>query len=131
MHIEKNVFEQILNTVMNVKDKTKDGLRARKDMSTHCKRRRLAVQVIDDGEGSVREVMPPGPYVLTKDQRKKVCKWIRSLKFSYGYASNLGRCVDMRNGVLHNMKSHDCHVFMQQLVPLVLEISYPPMCGRF
>jgi len=87
-------------------------------MSDHCKRRRLAVQVVEDGEGNAREVMPAAPYVLTKEQRKKVCEWIRTLKFSDGYASNLGRCVDIKNGVLHNMKSHDCHVFMQRLVPL-------------
>ena len=52
MHIEKNVFEHIINTVMNAKSRTKDDLNARKDMVTHCKRRRLNVIVVDAGEGS-------------------------------------------------------------------------------
>ena len=30
MHTEKNVFEKIINTVMNVKEKTKDNLNARR-----------------------------------------------------------------------------------------------------
>ena len=47
-----------------------------------------------------------------------VCEWIRKLKFPDGYASNLSRCVDVRNASLHNLKSHDCHVFMQRLLPL-------------
>ena len=36
-----------------------------------------------------------------------------------GYASNLSRCVDMREGKLSGMKSHDCHVFMERLLPIV------------
>jgi hypothetical protein len=32
MHVEKNVFENIFNTVMNVKGKTKDNDKARKDI---------------------------------------------------------------------------------------------------
>ncbi|KAL0401502.1 UNVERIFIED_CONTAM: hypothetical protein Slati_4180100 [Sesamum latifolium] len=32
MHIEKNVFDNIFNTVMDVKGKTKDNLNARKDL---------------------------------------------------------------------------------------------------
>jgi len=125
MHIVKNVFEQVINTVMNVKDKTKDDIRVRKDMSTLCKWKRLDVQVVEEGDGSVREVMLPAPYVLTKDQRTMLCEWIHTLKFSDGYASNLGRCVDMKNALLHNMKSHDCHVFMESLLSLAFRDILP------
>ena len=96
MHIEKNVFEQIINTVLNVKDKTKDDLRAREDMRIHCKRRRLNVDVIADADGRRREVIPQAPYVLKREYRKVVCEWIRKVKFSYGYASNLSRCIDVK-----------------------------------
>jgi len=58
MHIEKNMSEQIINTMMNVKYKTKNDLNARKDMLTHCKRRRLNIRVVEAGEGSQREAMP-------------------------------------------------------------------------
>ena len=33
MHIEKNVFENIFNTVMDVKGKTKDNINARMDIT--------------------------------------------------------------------------------------------------
>jgi len=36
MHIEKNVFEQIVNTIMNVKGKYKDDINSRKDLATYC-----------------------------------------------------------------------------------------------
>jgi len=63
MHIEKNVFEQIINTVMNVKYKTTDDCNARKDMLTHYKRRRLNVRVVEAADGSHREVLPQASYV--------------------------------------------------------------------
>jgi len=67
MHIKKNVFEQIINTVLNVKDKTKDDTSTREDMRTHCKRRRLNVHVVADAEGRRREVMPQALYVLKRE----------------------------------------------------------------
>jgi hypothetical protein len=36
MHIEKNVFEYIFNTVMDVKGKTKDNIKARLDLTLFC-----------------------------------------------------------------------------------------------
>ena len=110
---------------MNVKDKTKDDLNMRKDMLTHCKCRRLNVRIVEAGEGSRREVMPQAPYVLQNEHRKVVCEWIRKLKFPDGYTSNLSRYVDGRNASLHNLKSHDCHVFMQRLLPLAFRDLLP------
>ena len=34
-----------------------------------------------------------------------------------GYASHMSNCVDMSNATLSGMKSHDCHVFMESLLP--------------
>ena len=49
MHIKKNVFEQIINTMMNAKDKIKDDINARKDMFTYCKCKKLKICVIEAG----------------------------------------------------------------------------------
>ena len=50
---------------------------------------------------------------------------MKNLKFTDGYASNMGRCVDMRNLKLFGMKSHDCHVFMQRLLPIAFRELLP------
>ncbi|RDY01451.1 hypothetical protein CR513_15224, partial [Mucuna pruriens] len=55
-------------------------------------------------------------YALTKSQRVAICKWVKELKLLDRYASNLSRCVDLNQGKLHGMKSHDCHVLMQRLL---------------
>jgi predicted XRE-type DNA-binding protein len=43
MYIEKNVFENIFNTIMDVKEKTKDNINARMNISLfcHCKNMEL------------------------------------------------------------------------------------------
>ena len=41
MHIEKNMFENIFNTVMDVKGKTKDNIKARLDVALFCNRKNM------------------------------------------------------------------------------------------
>jgi hypothetical protein len=43
MHIKNNVFENIFNTVMDMKGKTKDNMKAKMDMPlfSHCKNMKL------------------------------------------------------------------------------------------
>ena len=50
---------------------------------------------------------------------------MKNLKFPDGYASNMGRCVDIRKLKLFEMKSHDCHVFMQRLLPIAFRELLP------
>ncbi|GLT94248.1 hypothetical protein SLE2022_120000 [Rubroshorea leprosula] len=44
--------------------------------------------------------------------------WLKELRFPDGYASNIARCVNMHDLHLFGIKSHDCHVFMQRLLPI-------------
>jgi len=37
---------------------------------------------------------------------------------SGSYASNLARCANIDKGSMHGIKSHDCHVFMECLLPI-------------
>ena len=76
MHIEKNVFKQIIDTVMNVMAKTKDDFGARKDMSTQCKCKRHDVRVVKDGEGSLHKAIPLAPYILRSKERWFVIGYI-------------------------------------------------------
>jgi len=54
-----------------------------------------------------------------------VCEWIKQLKFPDGYSSNLSRCINLEEGKIYGMKSHDCHVFMQRLIPLAFRDMLP------
>ena len=41
MHIEKNVFNNLFNTVLNIHGKTKDTLKSRHELNTYCQRPEL------------------------------------------------------------------------------------------
>ena len=105
MHFEKNVFDNLFNTVMNVTGKTKDNDKARLDMKDICKRPTLEIYESSNG----KTVKPQANYTLSKKQVEEVCTWIRSLKLPYEYASNIARCVSDKKPQekLKGMKSHD------------------------
>ncbi|KAL0463211.1 UNVERIFIED_CONTAM: hypothetical protein Slati_0208700 [Sesamum latifolium] len=69
--------------------------------------------------------MPKEVYTLTKDQKRKVCEWVKCLRFPDGYPSNLSRCIDMTELRLHGMKTHNCHIFLQKLIPVVFREMVP------
>ncbi|KAK4389817.1 hypothetical protein Sango_2318700 [Sesamum angolense] len=46
MHIEKNVFDNIFNTEIDIKGKTKDNLNARKDLKIICNRLELELYML-------------------------------------------------------------------------------------
>ncbi|XP_048591404.1 uncharacterized protein LOC125576096 [Brassica napus] len=112
MHIEKNFFDNIMNTLMNVKGKSKDTINSRLDMEIFCDRPHLHL----DGSGQA----PFPPYTLNEDERRSLLECVKhAVKFPDGYASNLANCVDIENNKFSGMKSHDCHVFMERLLPFI------------
>jgi hypothetical protein len=120
MHIEKNVFENIFNTVMDVKGKTKDNIKARLDLALFCNRKNI--ELVCDGS---RVTKPRASFVLEKNAQLLVYKWLKSLYFPDGHASNISRLVNTEECRLYGMKSHDCHVFMQTLIPLAFRDLLP------
>jgi hypothetical protein len=113
MHIEKNMFENIFNIVMDVKGKTKDNIKARLNVALFCNRKNMEL-VCDES----RVTKPRASFVLEKNAQLLVYKWLKSLRFLDGHASNISRLINMEECRLYGMKSHDCHVFMQTLIPL-------------
>ncbi|XP_074300489.1 uncharacterized protein LOC141631763 [Silene latifolia] len=108
MHIEKNFFEQMIHTIMDEKNKTSFKPNAQKDFKLICKARRKGDMI-----------------VLKKEEKRVLRIGYAVLKFPDGYASDLSRCVDLKDLRLHGMKSHDCHVFMERLLPVALKHLLP------
>ena len=82
MHIEKNMFENIFNAVMDVKGKTKDNIKARLDIALYCNRKNMEL-VYDES----RVTKPRASFVLEKNAQLLVYKWLKSLHFPDGHAS--------------------------------------------
>lgn len=123
MHTERNVFMNVFDTVMDIRGRTKDTEKARLDLAEICSRKDLEMKDL----GRAKLFKPKANYALSKPQKVAVCKWVKELKLPDGYASNLGRCVDVKEGKLHGMKSHDCHVFLQRLLPIAFDSLPKPI----
>jgi len=93
---------------MNVKGKTKNNVKAKKDLLEHCKRPELELRV---GPNS-KVIKPKANFTFALKQKTALYKWVKELKMPDGYTSHISNCVDMSNATLLGMKSDDCHVFM-------------------
>ncbi|CAH9130990.1 unnamed protein product [Cuscuta epithymum] len=124
MHIEKNCFDNVFNTVMDVKGRTKDNSNSRRDMELLSIRKELHLY-----QRNMIMYQPKASYVLDKAGVINICNWLREeVKLPDGYSSNIGHCVNTTNNTFYSMKSHDCHVFMQRLLPIALRgYLQPPL----
>ena len=69
--------------------------------------------------------LPPACYSLSNDKKRVLCLWVKTLKFSEGYSANLSRCVNIEERKIFGMKTHDCHVFLERLLPLAVRDFLP------
>ncbi|XP_042973519.1 uncharacterized protein LOC122305193 [Carya illinoinensis] len=111
MHIEKNIFDNILCTLMNIPGKNKDNINSRHDLEILRFRKELHLKHEDKCI-----TMPHALYTLHGDEKRKFCEWLADVKFPDGFASNISHCVSVRDCKISGLKSHDCRVFMQRLL---------------
>lgn len=119
MHIEKNICDNIVGTVLNIEGKTKDTTKARLDLADLNMRSELHLQF--EGDSVLK---PHASYTLTKDERKQFCAWLKSVRFPDGYAANISKNVNEIDGKISGLKTHDCHILLQQLLPMVFAHSW-------
>ena len=113
MHVEKNVCESVVNTLLNIVGKTKDTEKARLDSADMKIRNELHIQLKEN-----KLLKPHAYYTFTLEERREFCKFLKSIKFPDGYAANISRNVNISDGKISGLKSHDCHVLLQRLLPV-------------
>lgn len=112
MHIEKNICDNILGTLLKIEGKNKDTYKARQDLEDMNIRKELHLRPRGD-----KFDKPQPAFSFSKKERDKFLSFIRSVKFPDGYASNIARCVNTSDNSMSGYKTHDCHVLLQRLIP--------------
>jgi hypothetical protein len=51
-------------------------------------------------------------------------RWMKRLKFHDGYTAGVKQCVNVKAKKIHGLKSHDYHIIMERLLPVMLR-GYP------
>ncbi|GJX36349.1 reverse transcriptase domain-containing protein [Tanacetum coccineum] len=118
--LEKNVLESILNTLL-MNDKSKDTAKARQDLKSLGIRSGLWLGQNKNGKCS----KPQAAYSFTPADRKKFCQFIKGVKLPDGFGSNFKHKVTDNDTNITGLKSHDCHIMMQRLLPYGLQQYLP------
>ncbi|KAG8376021.1 hypothetical protein BUALT_Bualt09G0019600 [Buddleja alternifolia] len=121
MHVEKNVCDNILWTLLGDKKKSKDHRRARLQLKSMNIRKPLWPQPRPSG----RDNLPPTAFTMGRKEKDIFCKALKSIRAPDGYASNIARRVNIASRTIIGLKSHDNHVLIQQLIPIATRRALP------
>ncbi|XP_051152423.1 uncharacterized protein LOC127266277 [Andrographis paniculata] len=135
MHIEKNVCENVLHTLLGTKGKTKDNLNTRKDLQ--LLNIRTSLHPIPRPNGGF--YLPAAAYTISSSEKKIFLSVLKNLRPPDGFSSNLSRRVRVEQLSIWGLKSHDCHVLMQKILAISLRRALPrevvlvliELCGFF
>jgi hypothetical protein len=121
MHIEKNICENILCTLLKVEGKTKDTMNAWLDLhDMNITPQYHGVQ--QDNSLKFLEAR----YVMKEKYRGKFCKFLKGAKFPDGYAANLAKSISAEGTmVVGKLKMHTFHVLLQRIIPTGLRGFVP------
>ena len=62
---------------------------------------------------------------MSTKEKKQFCNCLKNVKVPQGYSSNIKSLVAFNDLKLVGLKSHDCHVLMQQLLPVAVRGILP------
>jgi hypothetical protein len=85
---------------------------SRRDIADICNRPSLEL----DERGGKRRA----PFCLNVKDRKEVMIWMKRMKFSDSYAAGVKWCVNVKAKKIHGLKSHDYHIIIERLLPVML-----------
>jgi hypothetical protein len=121
MHIEKNVFENIVHTLLGIDRKTKDNYNSRLDLEELGLRE--ALHPVPIGEDLFD--LPSAPYTLSPELKRLFCLILKGVRFPAGYASDIRKNVQVKEKKIVGLKSHDNHILLQYLLPLAVRKTLP------
>lgn len=120
MHLTKNLCVNVLG-FMGVYGTSKDTLEARQDLKAMGQRDDLHPEKRDNGQHYLR----PASYTLSKEEKDSMFECLNSMKVPSGYSSNIKGIINMKQKKFTNLKAHDCHMLMTQLLPVALRGVLP------
>ncbi|KAK1644860.1 hypothetical protein QYE76_062665 [Lolium multiflorum] len=126
MHTVKNVAEFVFHTCLNIPGKSKDNVKARVDVPMLCDREKLHMK---RPIGCQKNWFKPhANFCLDSIQQKEAFTWLKYVvMFPDGYCSNMS---NLSTGQVTGLKSHDYHIWIQRLMPVVLRGYIPEKVWR-
>jgi hypothetical protein len=83
MHIEKNICDNIVGTLLELEGKNKDTVNATVDLENKKFKKKLWMQ----DEGAIYR-KPRAPWTLEKANKIRLCRYLAKTRFPDGFCSN-------------------------------------------
>ena len=122
MHIEKNICDNLIGTLLDISGKTKDHTKARFDLLDLGIKKELHPKLSNDHK---QVYLPKACYSMSSKEKDIFCHVIKEAKLPYGVSSNIGRCAHLKQRKIVGYKSHDAHILLHHLIPVALRKSLP------
>ncbi|GJZ58024.1 hypothetical protein Tco_0613518 [Tanacetum coccineum] len=107
-------------------DKSKDTAKARQDLQMLGIRSGLWLGQTKNGKC----LKPQAAYSFTPENQKKFCQYIKGVKLPDGFGSCFKHKVTDNDTNITGLKSHDCHIMMQRLLPYGLQNYLPDKIAK-
>jgi len=108
---------RIVGVLLDIKTKTKDGLKSRMDLVNQ----NIRTELHPTPAAQIRKVDLLGAtYNLTIDEKRVVCQWLRAVKVPTGFSLNIKSLVSMKDHTLTSFNAHYCHIMLMVFLPIVI-----------
>ena len=108
MHIEKNVVDNIIGTLLNLDGKIKDNLKACQDLKDIGIRSELHLEKI----GNDQTCMPHACYHMNASEKNCFLQVFKDVRVPNCYSSNISCCIKLKERRISGIKIHDNHILM-------------------
>ncbi|XP_016164774.1 uncharacterized protein LOC107607320 [Arachis ipaensis] len=119
MHIEKNIVDSIIGTLLDIPGKTKDHAAARFDLKDMGIRKNLQPRDTKDGK---KTKLAKACFSMTPAEKTIFCRVLKVAKLPDGSASNIARCVHETEKKISGYKTHDAHFMLHYLLQVPIKI---------
>ena len=100
MHIEKNVVDNIIGTLLNLDGKTNNNLKTRQDLKDMGIRSELHLEKV----GNDKPCMPHACYHMNASENDGFLQVLKDVRVPYGYSSNISCCVKLKERKISGMQ---------------------------
>jgi hypothetical protein len=116
MQVTKNVFDNIIGTLLVILRKTKDGLKSHNDLVQFGLRPELHLMLRPIG----KYYLPLASYSLTIEEKKAFCQCLRGVQVPIGFLSNISKLVSVKDLSMFGYNSHNCHMMMMGFLTITI-----------
>jgi hypothetical protein len=121
MHVEKNVCESLIRTLLNTNEKIRDHGHARADLNKMGIRQELWLDDFLEGME-----LPTSCITLSKNEKKEFCGFLKNVKVPSGYSMNVSMLISLLElKIAPGVKSHDYHVLLTQMIVVGIQNILP------